>query len=206
MCWCCLWWCLKVYYSYPLIFYSETYLCCEWETQIQTSLCFEWDSLVVKMGFQVLKKVLRGHCPYFTGGSAVLVEIGGGWKWLFSGALQWTLYSAFPESCASVVKQGCLIAASSFWHEAAAGSGGHLYSFSLSYLLSIIYHFIYVWWQEAGVVVLGKVDSGCRQIVATDWFSNSQHDLSFQKGHLCNLLQEWQRLGGLNRMFWLFAL
>ena len=44
------------------------------------------------------------------------------------------------------------------------------------------------------MVVLGKVDSGCRQIVATDWFSNSQHDLSYQKGHLCNLLQEWQRL------------
>ena len=75
------------------------------------------------------------------------------------------------------------------WHKAAA-TGRHLYFEFFCYFCSCIYSL----WQEAGVVAaVGKVDSGCRQIVATDWFSNSQHDLSFQKGHICNLLQEWQR-------------
>ena len=27
-------------------------------------------------GFEVLKKGFTGHCPYFTGGSAVLLEVG----------------------------------------------------------------------------------------------------------------------------------
>ena len=50
-----------------------------------------------------------------------------------------------------------------------------------------------LWHQAARVLVAwcpGKVDSGCRQIVA-DWFSNSQHDLSQSKNEIFATLQLW---------------
>ena len=47
-------------------------------------------------------------------------------------------------------------------------------------------HNMAVWYcDERLLVVVGKVDSRYRQIVA-DWFSNNQRDLSLKKGHVCN--------------------